>query len=85
MEFCHTDLPNCFVMKWRAQSARLSLVSVNLAPAPAAFQLRDLEPGWEIRSLLADADSTCHWSGAVLQNDLAPHGFLLLELRRITQ
>jgi hypothetical protein len=85
MEFCHTGLPHCMAMKWKAEAARLTLVSVNLAPARAAFQLRDLEPGWEIRSLLADADSTWHWNGSVLQNDLAPHGFLLLELRRTNQ
>jgi hypothetical protein len=82
MEFCQTGLPHCFVMKWQADAGRLTLVSVNLAPHPAAFPLRDLQPGWEIRSLFADPESAWSWQDAVLQNDLAAHGFLMLELRR---
>jgi hypothetical protein len=85
MEFCETGLPHCFVMKWKAEAGRLTLVSVNLAPHGAAFQLRDLGPGWEIRSLFADPDSAWSWKDALLQNNLAPHGFLCLDLRRTIQ
>jgi len=85
MEFCQTGLPHCFAMKWQADPARLSLVSVNLAPHRAAFALPDLGPGLETRSTLADPDSTWSWQGAALQNDLAPHGFQCLQWRRTIQ
>jgi hypothetical protein len=85
MEFCQTGLPHCFVMKWQADPARVTLVSVNLAPHRAGFELRDLGPGGEIRSIFADPDSTWSRQGAVLQNDLAAHGFQCLEWRRIIQ
>jgi hypothetical protein len=85
VEFCDAGLPHCFVMKWKAEAGHLTLVSVNLVPHRAAFQLPDLGPDWETRSLFADPDSAWSWKDAVLQNDLAAHGYQWLDLRRTNQ
>jgi hypothetical protein len=82
-EFLDSESAACCVIKWKSEEARWCLVVVNLGDQRVQFGVPSLEPGpWRMRTLFADSDSTWNRAGGPLQIDLAPDGFLLLELAR---
>ena len=76
MEYAQTTAADCFLLQWE-RDGRRTLIAVNLGPrhsrltchAPAAT------------TVLADATSNWKPHGQHLQIDLAPHGFLVLNLK----
>jgi hypothetical protein len=82
-ESCDTGHAHCFAMQW-SDGGRIDLALVNLAPAQAKFQLKEFEPGRKATKIFSDDASSWHLKTGHMEIALAAHGFMLLELHKIT-
>jgi len=75
MEFCETGLPHCFALKWKNETRRPALATVNLSSQPATFQIS--HTAGPIACLFSDAASRWEHKDTTLSLTLAPCGWQL--------